>query len=220
MADLIPPSPSAAEYARGSSEPEEELFLRDDPFALFMEWFADARANELNDPNAMALGTVDAQGFPDVRMVLLKDVGPNGFTFYTNLESAKGRQLAAVPKAALLFHWKSLRRQIRVRGVAEAVTAEEADAYFATRARESQIGAWASDQSRPLESRQELRRRVAEVGLRFADAETPRPPNWSGFRLRPLQIEFWRDRAFRLHERVLFQRPEPEAAWDRVRLYP
>lgn len=217
---LIPPSPSAAEYARGSDRPEPELFLHDDPLALFAAWLEEAKASELNDPNATALATVDADGLPDVRMVLLKDLSGEGFTFYTNLESAKGRQLAAAPRAALLFHWKSLRRQVRVRGPVEAVSAAEADAYFATRARESQLGAWASDQSRPLDSRDTLRRRVAELDARFEGQAPPRPPHWSGWRLRPLQIEVWRDRAFRLHERVLFTRDRPDAPWSKTRLYP
>jgi pyridoxamine 5'-phosphate oxidase len=220
MSDLIPPSPSATDYARQGSEPEDELFVREEPFGLFAEWFAEAKLTEPNDPNAMTLATVDAEGLPDARQVLLKDFSHRGFTFFTNLDSAKGRQLAANPRAALLFHWKSLRRQVRIRGAVSPATAEEADAYFATRARVSQIGAWASDQSRPLESRQELKRRVAEIGLRFAEAEMTRPPHWSGFRLVPLQIEFWRDRAFRLHERVLFERASPAAPWTRGRLYP
>lgn len=216
---LIPPSPSEADYARQNADPDEALFGREEPYGLFLDWFAEAKLSEPNDPNAMALATVDASGLPDVRMVLMKDVGHAGFTFYTNLESAKGRQLAARPQAALLFHWKSLRRQVRVRGPVTPVTAAEADDYFATRARDSQIGAWASDQSRPLESRTELKRRIAEVGARFADREAPRPPNWSGWRLKPTQIEFWRDRPFRLHDRLLFERAEP-GGWTRTRLYP
>lgn len=215
----IPPSPSTAEY-RHQPEPADELFDREEPFGLFAEWFAEAKLSEPNDPHAMTLATVDADGLPDARQVLMKDFSRQGFTFYTNLQSAKGRQLAAHPKAALVFHWKSLRRQVRARGAVVAVTPAEADAYFATRARESQIGAWASDQSRPLESRQELKRRVAEHGMRFSDAEPPRPPHWSGFRLAPTQLEFWRDRAFRLHERVLFERASPGEPWSKGRLYP
>jgi pyridoxamine 5'-phosphate oxidase len=168
----------------------------------------------------MTLATVDAQGMPDARQVLLKDFSHRGFTFFTNLGSAKGRQLAANPRAAVLFHWKSLRRQVRIRGTVAPVAAEETEAYFATRARVSRIGAWASDQSRPLESRQELKRRVAEIGLRFADEEPPVPPHWGGFRLSPREVEFWRDRAFRLHERVLFERAGPDSAWTKGRLYP
>jgi pyridoxamine 5'-phosphate oxidase len=191
-----------------------------DPIALFRAWLAEAEAGELNDPNAMALASVDAEGLPDVRMVLLKGVGADGFVFYTNLESAKGRQLAATPKAALLFHWKSLRRQVRVRGRTAPVTAAEADAYFASRPRDSQIGAWASDQSRPLEGRFVLERRVAEFALKFGAGKVPRPEHWSGFRITPLSIEFWRDGAFRLHERTLFEREDPAAPWASARLFP
>jgi len=172
-----------------------------DPFALFQEWLKEAEGAEPNDPNAMALATVDGDGLPDVRMVLLKEVDQGGFVFYTNLQSDKGRELLAHPKAALLFHWKSLRRQVRVRGAVEAVSEAEADAYFATRARHSQIGAWASDQSRPMEGRFVLEKRVAEFGLKFGLGAVPRPPHWSGFRVLPQEIEFWRDRPFRLHER-------------------
>jgi pyridoxamine 5'-phosphate oxidase len=191
-----------------------------DPIALFRAWLAEAEAGELNDPNAMALASVDAEGLPDVRMVLLKGVGADGFVFYTNLESAKGLQLAATPKAALLFHWKSLRRQVRVRGRAAPVTPAEADAYFASRPRDSQIGAWASDQSRPLEGRFVLERRVAEFALKFGAGKVPRPDHWSGLRITPLSIEFWRDGAFRLHERTLFAREDPAAPWSSARLFP
>jgi pyridoxamine 5'-phosphate oxidase len=218
---LIPPSPTASDYAAAhAGNADESLFSRDEPIALFEAWLQDARGKEPNDPNAMALATVDPDGLPDVRMVLLKDVDARGFVFYTNTESAKGRQLAAEPKAALLFHWKSLRRQVRVRGVVESVTPEEADAYFASRARDSRIGAWASDQSRPLESRFALEKRVAEYALKHPVGEIPRPPHWSGFRVLPLSFEFWRDRPFRLHDRLAFRRETLESAWSTVRLYP
>ncbi|SHE73557.1 Pyridoxamine 5'-phosphate oxidase [Kaistia soli DSM 19436] len=191
------------------------------PFGLFAEWLLEAEKSEPNDPNAMALATVDEDGLPDVRMVLLKDFDEHGFVFYTNYESAKGRELLAQPKAALLFHWKSLRRQVRVRGPAEPVPAEEADDYFKTRPRHSRLGAWASQQSRPLESRFALEKAVALVAARYPLGDVPRPPHWSGFRIRPTQIEFWKDGAFRLHDRIVFGRAEPDAPeWSRERLYP
>ncbi len=198
----------------------------DEPFALFERWFAEAERQEPNDPNAMALATVDADGLPNVRMVLLKGLDPEsrdrerGFVFYTNLESAKGRELAASGKAALLFHWKSLRRQVRVRGTVASVSDAEADAYFASRARGSRLGAWASAQSRPLESRFALEKAVALVTARYPLGEIPRPPHWSGFRLTPLEIELWHDRPFRLHDRVVFRRNAAAEAWTRTRLYP
>ena len=178
----------------------------DEPLALFATWLAEAEASEVNDPNAMALATVDAGGLPDVRMVLLKGYDERGFVFYTNFESAKGRELLAQPKAAMLMHWKSLRRQVRVEGAVELVSVEEADAYYASRARGSRIGAWASRQSRPLESRFALEKAVAEYTLKFGLGEIPRPPHWSGFRLLPARIELWRDMPFRLHERRVFHR--------------
>jgi pyridoxamine 5'-phosphate oxidase len=198
----------------------------DEPFALFERWFVEAEHQEPNDPNAMALATVDAHGLPNVRMVLLKGLDPQergyerGFVFYTNLESAKGRELTAAGKAALLFHWKSLRRQVRVRGAVTPVTDAEADAYFASRARGSRLGAWASAQSRPLESRFALEKAVALVTARYPLGEIPRPPHWSGFRLTPLEIELWHDRPFRLHDRVVFRRNSPAEGWTRSRLYP
>lgn len=191
-----------------------------DPFALFEEWFAEAEQQEPNDANAMTLATADADGRPAARMVLLKGVDDRGFVFYTNLESRKGSHLAENPVAALLFHWKSLRRQVRVEGPVSAVTGEEADAYFSSRARASQIGAWASIQSRPLEGRFALEKRVAEYTAKFGVSAVPRPAFWSGFRIAPLRMEFWQDGAFRLHDRFQFRRETEDAAWSTERLYP
>jgi pyridoxamine 5'-phosphate oxidase len=191
-----------------------------DPLELFAGWYAEAGKSEPNDPSAMALATVGPDGTPSVRMVLLKDFDAAGFVFYTNYESRKGEQLIAHPKAALLFHWKSSRRQIRLEGPVTKTTPEEADAYFATRARGSQIGAWASDQSRPLESRFALEKRVAEFGAKHLIGTVPRPPHWSGFRLRPTLIEFWQDGAFRLHDRLEYSRPSADAPWSTRTLYP
>jgi pyridoxamine 5'-phosphate oxidase len=189
-----------------------------EPFSLFNEWFAEAKERELNDPNAMALATVDAEGVPNVRMVLLKGIDKSGFVFYTNEESAKGRELAGSEKAALLFHWKSLRRQVRVRGAVAEVSPAEADSYFASRPRDSRIGAWASQQSRPLESRFALEKAVAFYAAKYAIGDIPRPPYWKGFRVTPQAVEFWADRPFRLHERVAFTF-EAEG-WRKERLYP
>jgi pyridoxamine 5'-phosphate oxidase len=192
--------------------------MADDPFALFDEWYSQARETEINDSNAMALATADAQGHPSVRMVLLKGHGPDGFIFYTNYEGRKGGELLANPHAALLFHWKSWRRQIRIEGPVEPVDDATANAYFATRSRDSQLGAWASDQSRPLPDRAIFEQRFAEVQALFADKPVPRPPHWSGFRVVPQRIEFWEDRDHRLHHRRVFTRTGN--GWDEGLLYP
>lgn len=189
-----------------------------EPIALFGEWLKAAEASEPNDPNAMALATVDGDGLPDVRMVLLKGFDATGFTFFTNFESAKGRELLANPRAALCFHWKSLRKQVRVRGPVSEVSAAEADAYFASRQRGSRIGAWASQQSRPLESRFALEKAVAAYTARYAIGDIPRPDYWSGFRVAPQEIEFWSDGTFRLHDRIKFVRDGE--GWEKTRLYP
>lgn len=216
---VIPPSSSVEDYAAQlAANADETIFEQGDPFALFVDWLAAAKASEPNDANAMTLATVDAEGMPDARIVLLKDVDARGFTFFSNQESAKGEQLWAQPSAALVFHWKSLRRQVRVRGLIERVSEAEADAYFASRARESRIGAWASDQSRPLDSREMLEAEVAAETARFDGQDVPRPDRWTGWRVIPQQIEFWRDRPFRLHDRLQFDREGD--AWRRTRLWP
>jgi len=191
---------------------------REEPYGLFSEWLEDAARSEPNDPNALALATTDADGMPDVRMVLLKGADARGFVFYTNYESAKGAEILGSMKAAMCFHWKSLRRQVRVRGEVETVPDAEADAYYATRPRGSRIGAWASRQSRPLESREALEKVVEDYTNRFGDGDIPRPPHWSGFRVLPRSIEFWHDRPFRLHERIRFDRTD--GGWQKTRLYP
>ncbi|MBN9597228.1 MAG: pyridoxamine 5'-phosphate oxidase [Afipia sp.] len=192
----------------------------EEPLGLFAAWLAEAGTSEPNDPNAMALATVDGDGLPDVRMVLLKGYDADGFVFYSHIDSAKGRELAANPRAALLFHWKSLRRQVRVRGSVSRVTDAEADAYFATRPKQAQIGAWASKQSQPLESRMAFEKAIALNAAKYVIGDVPRPPGWSGWRITPQAIEFWHDRPFRLHDRIAFTRDAPGAAWSKTRLYP
>lgn len=199
-----------------SGEPETIL----DPFALFDQWFAEAQSKEINDPNAMALATADPGGLPNVRMVLMKDISPEGVVFYTNTESAKGEEILANPQAAVVFHWKFLRRQVRFRGALNPVTEAEADAYFTSRPRDSRIGAWASQQSRPLEDRFALEKAVAREALRFGIGEVPRPPHWTGFRLSPIYIEFWQDKPFRLHDRLVFKRGSADEPFRTERLYP
>jgi pyridoxamine 5'-phosphate oxidase len=192
----------------------------DEPLRLFAAWFEEAKNAEPGDPEAMALATVDADGLPNVRMVLLKGFDERGFVFYSNGDSQKGRELAANPKASLAFHWKSLRRQVRLRGTVEAVSAAEADAYFASRPRSSQIGAWASKQSSPLESRYAFETAIALKAAQFAVGPVPRPPFWIGYRIRPTVMEFWHDRPFRLHDRIEFRRAAGEETWRKTRLYP
>lgn len=198
----------------------EDFIAASEPLALFAQWLADAGKSEPNDPNAMSLATVDADGLPNLRMVLLKDFSEAGFVFYTNCESQKGREILSSMKAAINFHWKSLRRQVRVRGNVEEVTESEADAYYRSRPRDSRIGAWASKQSRPLESRFALEKAVAKYAAKYAIGEVPRPPYWSGFRIVPVYIEFWHDRPFRLHDRVVFTRKSQREAWTKQQLYP
>jgi pyridoxamine 5'-phosphate oxidase len=202
----------------GEAKPKASLIMATDPFTLFDEWFAEARASEPNDAEAMALATADRQARPSVRMVLLKGHGPEGFVFYTNERSTKGEQLGENPAAALLFHWKSLRRQVRIEGSVERVSSAEADAYFASRARDSQLGAWASDQSQRLDERSTFERKYEETKQRFEGQEVPRPPHWGGYRVVPDRIEFWSDRPHRLHERRLFAREG--GGWTESLLYP
>jgi len=192
----------------------------DEPVRLFTAWFAEAKRTEPVNPDAMALATVDAGGMPNARMVLLKAFDARGFVFYTNSDSAKGNELVGAPKAALTFYWKTLQRQVRSRGTVEPVSTEEADAYFATRSRMAQIGAWASKQSSALESRLAFEKAVARFTAKFAIGKVPRPPNWSGYRVMPTEIEFWHERPYRLHDRVAFTRPNLSAPWTKTRLYP
>jgi len=193
---------------------------RDDPFTLFHIWMEEAKKAEPTEANAMAVATADAEGHPNVRMVLLKSADATGFVFYTNMESAKGRELAANPHAALLLHWKSTRKQIRARGAVTQVSDAEADAYFATRPKDSQIGAWASAQSRPMEGRFAFEREIGKYAAKYALQTVPRPPYWSGYRIVPVEIEFWRDRPFRLHDRLVYRRDTPDRPWRTERLFP
>jgi len=213
---IIPPSPSQETYA--VDEDQGEVFTSDDPFVLFEEWFALAKTTEPNDAGAMALATTGADGLPDVRMVLLKDVSEGGLTFFSSRLSAKGRELAENPKAALCFHWKSIRRQVRFRGGVEEVSPQDADAYFATRARGAQIGAWASQQSKPLSDRGDLEKAVADYEKKFDSEEPSRPEYWTGYRIVPQEIEFWVNRPFRLHDRLQFAKVGD--GWRANRLYP
>ena len=213
MSDTVPIEHQARLRSGDFTEAEE-------PLRLFSQWFQDAKAGEVNDPEAMALATVDADGMPDVRMVLLKGFDEHGFVFYSNETSQKGRELARNPRAAIVFHWKSLRRQVRLRGTVANVGGEEADAYFASRARSSQIGAWASRQSSLLESRYAFEKAIAVMAARYAVGPVPRPPYWVGYRVTPLVMEFWHDRPFRLHDRVEFRRAGADAPWAKTRLYP
>jgi pyridoxamine 5'-phosphate oxidase len=209
-------------YSNGTPEAltKGDFTQAPDPFSLFDLWFAEAAKKELNDPNAMALATATADLLPNVRIVLLKSVDPKGFVFYTNSESQKGGELAANPQAALVFHWKSLNRQVRVRGRIEHVTPAESDEYFASRPRDSQIAAWASQQSRALDSRATFDAAIAEAEKKYEGRTVPRPPHWFGYRLVPISIEFWHDRPFRKHDRIVFSRPDPGAAWAKTRLFP
>ena len=217
MPDPLDLAALRTEYKRASLD---ERDVAADPFEQFARWFAAARASQVPEPNAMSLCTVDAHGRPSARIVLLKEVDARGFVFYTNTESQKGQELAANSRAALLFYWKTLNRQVRIRGPVEPVTAQEADAYFATRPKSAQIGAWASQQSRLLESRLAFEKAIALHGAKYALGTVPRPPHWSGYRILPLRMEFWHDRPFRLHDRIEFRRKAHGEPWTKVRMYP
>ena len=223
MAIDTPAGWAKSDYYKG---PEAGDFsVATEPFGLFETWFSEAREHELNDANAMALATVDPSGMPNVRVVLLKGLDASatpdrGFVFYTNYEGAKGQELLASKRAALNFHWKSLRRQVRVRGIVSTVSVAEADAYYATRPRGSQIGAWASAQSRPLDSRKALETAVADIAAKYPSGDIPRPAHWSGFRVTPTEVEFWHDRPYRLHERITFRREAADQVWRQQRLFP
>ena len=220
MSAFIPPSPSADDYKDEDQQTDLSWCEATDPVALFKTWLASAGETEPNDPNAMSLATVDETGLPDVRIVLLKGVSEDGFVFYTNSESAKGRQLTEQPKAALCFHWKSVRRQVRVRGTVSPVSADTSDDYFSSRARGSRLSAWASDQSRPVADREALLTSLRRAEAQFDGQDVPRPPHWYGYQITPNRIEFWQNGAFRLHDRVSFTRSDPSGVWTKVRLYP
>ena len=207
-------------YSQQSEANAKPMFRADDPYVLFDAWMEEAKAGEINDPNAMAIATVDENGLPDVRMVLLKGIDERGFVFYSHAGSAKGKQLANNPQAALNFHWKSLRRQVRVRGSVEPLTKLEVGKYFSTRPRDSQLGAWASQQSQTMENRGVFEKAITAAKQKFSGTSVPLPPGWKGWRVIPQQIEFWRDRPFRLHDRLLFERTQDLKAWTKRRLYP
>lgn len=217
---IIPHSPTSVDYQENAPSDKNLIEEVANPFEIFTAWFKDAKEHEINDPNAMCISSVDESGMPDARMVLLKDYDERGFVFYTNFESAKGREILSNHKAAICIHWKSLHRQVRVRGIVEVVDDKEADEYFAQRAKTSQIGAWASKQSQTMENLGVLLKRVAEYGVKFNIGKVPRPKYWSGLRIVPLQMEFWRDRAFRLHERLEYSRIDPSAPWVTRRKFP
>lgn len=220
---VIPPSPSQSDYEAGDARSEEisrAMFNSGEPFGLFETWMAEAVREERNDPNAMSLATIDKDGRPDVRIVLLKGVDERGFVFYTNANSVKGQDLTGNSVAALCFHWKSLERSVRIRGQVETVSTAESDAYFAKRSRGSQIGAWASQQSEPLEARQTLIEATDTITQKYAGQDVPRPAHWHGFRVIPQAIEFWCARPFRLHDRLVFTRAAVSKSWQKQRLYP
>ena len=222
----IPPTPNRKDYTENETyraqarANETDIFSRENPFELFGEWMAEAREKELNDSNAMSLATVDADGHPDVRIVLLKSFDENGFVFYSNANSSKGQQLSANAHAALCLHWKSLRRQVRVRGAVSPVSDAESDAYFASRAREARLGAWASQQSDQLASREQFEDELKQIEKKYDGMDVPRPPHWRGWRVAPERLEFWRDRPFRLHDRLIFSNFDKNNGWTKQRLYP